>query len=53
MRGKICHAGFVSKISHVAAEDALVVEQLREAGAVIHIRTNQPQSLMVRQTQVD
>ncbi|KAI7494486.1 fatty-acid amide hydrolase [Hortaea werneckii] len=44
--GKITHAGFVSKISHVSDEDALIVKLLKDAGAVLHIRTNQPQSLM-------
>lgn len=47
MRGRVTHAGFVSRISHVSTEDALVVKQLLQAGAIIHIRTNQPQSLMV------
>lgn len=47
MAGKITHAGFVSKISHVSEEDALIVKLLKDAGAVLHVRTNQPQSLMV------
>ncbi|GAB1738482.1 hypothetical protein NU219Hw_g3288t1 [Hortaea werneckii] len=46
MAGKITHAGFVSKISHVSEEDALIVKLLKDAGAVLHVRTNQPQSLM-------
>ncbi|KAI7549679.1 fatty-acid amide hydrolase [Hortaea werneckii] len=44
--GKITHAGFVSKISHVSDEDALIIKLLKDAGAVLHVRTNQPQSLM-------
>ncbi|KAF9873808.1 amidase [Colletotrichum karsti] len=46
MGGRITHAGFVSKISNVPLEDALSIQILKQAGAVIHVRTNQPQSLM-------
>lgn len=44
--GKICHAGFVSKISNIAKKDAYLVQLLKKAGVVILVRTNQPQSLM-------
>ncbi|KAF9879590.1 amidase [Colletotrichum karsti] len=44
--GRICHASFVSKISNIALEDAHIVKLLKNAGAIIHLRTNQPQSLM-------
>lgn len=47
MGGHITHAGFVSKIVNVPLEDALSIQILKKAGAVIHVRTNQPQSLMV------
>lgn len=47
MRGRITHAGFVAKISNIPSEDALSISILKQAGAVIHVRTNQPQSLMV------
>lgn len=48
MAGRITHAGFVSFIDNpVPLEDAHVIRLLRQAGAVIHVRTNQPQSLMV------
>ncbi|ORY59987.1 amidase [Pseudomassariella vexata] len=46
MDGHITHAGFVSKIGNVPKEDALSIQLLKKAGAVIHVRTNQPQSLM-------
>ncbi|KAI8255803.1 putative amidase [Colletotrichum sp. SAR 10_77] len=46
MGGRITHAGFVAKISNIPSEDALSVRILKQAGAVIHVRTNQPQSLM-------
>lgn len=45
--GRICNASFVSRISNVAKEDAHIVKLLKNAGAVIHLRTNQPQSIMV------
>lgn len=47
MGGHITHAGFVSKITNIPLEDALSIQILKKAGAVIHVRTNQPQSLMV------
>lgn len=47
LAGRITHAGFVSFIAHPApAEDAHLVRLLKTAGAVFHVRTNQPQSLM-------
>lgn len=50
--GKICNASFVAKISNVAKEDAYIVKLLKNAGAIIHLRTNQPQSLMVSLTHI-
>ncbi|GAB7352691.1 hypothetical protein MBLNU459_g3052t2 [Dothideomycetes sp. NU459] len=44
--GRICHAGFVSKISNIAKGDAFLVQLLKKAGVVVLVRTNQPQSLM-------
>ncbi|KAH8900327.1 fatty-acid amide hydrolase [Thozetella sp. PMI_491] len=46
IEGRICNASFVSKISNVSLEDAHIVKLLKRAGAVIHVRTNQPQSIM-------
>ncbi|KAK2027471.1 amidase [Colletotrichum zoysiae] len=46
MGGHITHAGFVSKVTNVPTDDALSIQILKKAGAVIHVRTNQPQSLM-------
>lgn len=45
--GARCNASFVSKIDNIVEEDALIVKLLKAAGAVIHVRTNQPQSIMV------
>ncbi|OGE47725.1 hypothetical protein PENARI_c038G07466, partial [Penicillium arizonense] len=46
LEGRICHTGYVSWIKNIAPEDALLVQLLKKAGAVFHVRTNQPQSLM-------
>lgn len=46
-KGRITHTGYVSWISKVATEDALIVRTLRKAGAVFHVRTNLPQTCMV------
>lgn len=47
LANRITHAGFVSFISHPPpTEDAHLVQLLKKAGAVFHVRTNQPQSLM-------
>jgi hypothetical protein len=35
------------RVDDIANEDALLVQYLEKAGAVFHVRTNQPQSLMV------
>lgn len=47
-KGRIMHTGYVSRISNVASQDALIVTTLRKAGAVFHVRTNLPQTCMVR-----
>lgn len=47
LANRITHAGFVSFIQRAPpTEDAHVVRLLKQAGAVFHVRTNQPQSLM-------
>lgn len=35
------------RVDQVAPEDALLLQCLEKAGAIFHVRTNQPQSLMV------
>jgi amidase len=48
LKGKRCNAGFVAWVNdELAEEDSLTVAYLKNAGAVVHVRTNQPQSLMV------
>lgn len=46
--GRICHAGYTAWTDNVPREDALILRLLAAAGAVFHVRTNEPQSLMVR-----
>ncbi|GAQ07706.1 putative amidase C550.07 [Aspergillus lentulus] len=46
IKGRTCNAGFVAWVDNIANEDALLVQYLEKAGAVFHVRTNQPQSLM-------
>lgn len=36
-----------TRVDEIATEDALLLQYLEAAGAVFHVRTNQPQSLMV------
>ncbi|KAL4892356.1 fatty-acid amide hydrolase [Aspergillus ambiguus] len=44
--GLTCNAGYVTWANDVAKEDALLLQYLARAGAIFHVRTNQPQSLM-------
>lgn len=46
-KDRILHTGYVSWISNVAPQDALIVRILRKAGAIFHVRTNLPQTCMV------
>ncbi|KAF9892336.1 hypothetical protein FE257_002113 [Aspergillus nanangensis] len=44
--GLTCNAGFVAWAGEIPDKDALLLQYLANAGAVFHVRTNQPQSLM-------
>ncbi|PKY05612.1 fatty-acid amide hydrolase [Aspergillus campestris IBT 28561] len=46
VKNRTCNAGYVAWVNDVAPEDALLLKYLERAGAVFHVRTNQPQSLM-------
>ncbi|PLB40536.1 fatty-acid amide hydrolase [Aspergillus candidus] len=46
VKDRTCNAGYVAWVNDVAPEDALLLKYLEKAGAVFHVRTNQPQSLM-------
>lgn len=37
----------INRVEQVATEDAHLLQLLSNAGAVFHVRTNQPQALMV------
>jgi Asp-tRNA(Asn)/Glu-tRNA(Gln) amidotransferase A subunit family amidase len=63
MKNKTCNTGYVAwyvksdsittiiaernRVDKVTPEDAHLLQLLAKAGAVFHVRTNQPQSLMV------
>jgi len=40
-------SGFIAWAEEISTSDALIVDILREAGAVFHVKTTNPQSLMV------
>ncbi|KAF4334001.1 general amidase [Fusarium beomiforme] len=45
-KGRIAHSAYVALIDNIAEEDALIVQFCKKAGAVFHVRTNEPQSVM-------
>lgn len=47
LKGTPSTSGFVAWADDVGMEDALMVKIFREAGAVFHVKTTNPQSLMV------
>lgn len=47
LKDRVTHTGYVAWVDNVTAEDALIIRLLREAGAVFHVRTNEPQTIMV------
>ncbi|KNG83128.1 glutamyl-tRNA(gln) amidotransferase subunit A [Aspergillus nomiae NRRL 13137] len=46
IKGLTCNGGYVAWVNDIAPEDALILQCLHKAGAIFHVRTNQPQSLM-------
>ncbi|KAF9871119.1 fatty-acid amide hydrolase [Colletotrichum karsti] len=46
LKGRRCHSGYVAWADNIVDEDALVVRLGKAAGAVFHVRTNEPQSVM-------
>ncbi|GAA6041540.1 hypothetical protein JCM8097_004252 [Rhodosporidiobolus ruineniae] len=46
IEGVECTMGFVSRIGHISTESAALVQMLENLGAVIHCRTNIPQTLL-------
>jgi amidase len=51
-KDRICHTAYVAWIDQVSSQDALLIRILREAGALFHVRTNEPQTVMVSNTQI-
>jgi hypothetical protein len=48
VKGKDTSTGYISWANRtIAAADALIVRNLREAGAIIYVKTANPQSLLV------
>lgn len=43
-------AGFIAWADEISKEDALIVRILREAGAIFHVKTTNPQALMAIET---
>ncbi|KAF4851885.1 putative amidase [Colletotrichum siamense] len=46
LKGRRVHSGYVAWADNVADADALVIRLAKAAGAVFHVRTNEPQSVM-------
>lgn len=46
IKGRVCHASYAAWTDNIPQEDALLLRLLANAGAVFHVRTNTPQSLM-------
>lgn len=47
LKGRVCHASYAAWTENIPGDDALLIRLLANAGAVFHVRTNTPQSLMV------
>jgi len=47
-KDRLYHTGYVAWIDKVAPrQDALLIRLLKNAGAVFHVRTNEPQTVLV------
>lgn len=47
LKGTPATAGFIAWADLISEDDSLIVKILREAGAVFHVKTTNPQALMV------
>lgn len=47
IKGLTCNSTYVAWVDNIAEDDALIVKYAKAAGAVFHVRTNQPQFLLV------
>lgn len=50
MEGLDHNAGFIAWVGNVSEKDAHILQILEAAGAVFHVRSTQPQSLMHLET---
>ena len=46
-KGRIANGAYVAQVDKVAPQDSHLVQLAKNAGAVFHLRTNEPQTLMV------
>jgi Asp-tRNA(Asn)/Glu-tRNA(Gln) amidotransferase A subunit family amidase len=46
MKGLPCNAAFAAWVDYIAPDDAILLKCLYAAGAVFHVRTTEPQTLM-------
>ena len=49
-KGRIANGAYISQINKIAPEDSHLVRLAKNAGAVFHLRTNEPMTLMVKDT---
>lgn len=47
-KGRVASGAYVAQINKIAPEDSHLVRLAKNAGAVFHLRTNEPLTLMVR-----
>lgn len=51
-KGRVASGGYVAQVNKIASEDSHLVRLAKNAGAVFHLRTNEPQTLMVKSPEV-
>jgi Asp-tRNA(Asn)/Glu-tRNA(Gln) amidotransferase A subunit family amidase len=47
LKDRICHMAYIAWTDRIAPKDALLIQLLKKAGAIFHVRTNEPQTVMV------
>ncbi|EXJ88081.1 hypothetical protein A1O1_05009 [Capronia coronata CBS 617.96] len=50
-KGRPVHASYVALVENIAPDDAHLVRLLKACGAVFHLRTNEPQTMMTGDTE--
>lgn len=46
-KGRVASGGYVAQVDKIVPEDSHLVQLAKNAGAVFHLRTNEPLTLMV------